>query len=128
MLGLMSIVFLIFCSRIVANSNYHGLCVDFCQSALNECIDSENDNDVDLEFIKYITEIRFGAREVPTRLVELVRLYNCKSWLFKKQRVSIASKITKRRIREDDENVPLINIGGNHYFINILVVLILNLI
>ena len=120
----MCIVFLIFCSRIITNSNYDGLCKDSCQSVLNECKNKENNNEVDVSFLKYTTEIRIGAIGVPTRLVELLHLYYWKSWVCKQQRTSIRSIIRTGSINEDDENMPLQDIDGNQYFIYILLVLI----
>ena len=117
-------VCLICCSRIVTNSNYHGLCEDSCQPVLNECNIKENYNKVDLSFIKYATEIRVGPLEVPTRLVELLHLYDWRSWVCKKQGVLIRSKIKESSTRTDEENVPLQDINGNQHFIYVLVILI----
>ena len=108
---LMFIAFLIFCSRIITNSTYDGLCQDSCQSILNENEHEENNNEVGLSFLKYTTEIRVGNLEVPTCLAELLRLYYLKSLVCKLQRVSIRSKIRKKKT--DQESVPLKDRDGN---------------
>ena len=120
----MCIVFLIFCSRIVTNSNYHGLCEDSCQPVLNKCNNKENYNKVDLSFIKYATEIRVGPLEVPTSLVELLHLYDWRSWVCKKQGVLIRSNIKEKRTKTDEENVLLQDMNGNQHFIYVVVILI----
>ena len=128
-LALVALVFILICfSRIVTNSNYDGLCEDSCQSVLNGCKNKEYYNKVDLSFIKYTTEVRVGPLEVPTSLVELLRLYHWRSWVCKKQGVLIRPEIRKRSIKTDEENVPLQDKDGDQIFIYILAVLISNLI